>query len=361
MKIAGIIAEYNPLHPGHIYHIRHTRADAVVCVMDGAFTQRGEPAIFDKFARVRMALRAGCAAVIELPAVYAVAGARDFARGGVDILTQIGADEISFGCETEELPRIEAAARLLLEEPEWLKAKIKQGLAEGKSYPRATGEALGEPLMAEPNFILAVEYVRRILETGSRLTPFVLKRTDDYHSGGAGAVRRLIHGGNMEAALADLPEGLRELYITEPVSEFARTDNVILELVRRGFVTFDDTEGLFDRIKTAARSAASVAELLERVKCKRYTRARIQRELTRAVLELPPAPEKPPYLRLLGVRRDSTHILRQLTGLSSDPVRLRGNPYFEAECRATDFWGLTTDRPEYRICGRDYTQKFIIE
>ena len=119
MKIAGIIAEYNPFHKGHARHIELTRllsgADGVICLMSGSFVQRGEPAFMDKFARARAALMSGADMVLELPAVYSLQAAEYFALGGVRILDSLGSVEIlSFGREGSELPKIREDARARL-------------------------------------------------------------------------------------------------------------------------------------------------------------------------------------------------------------------------------------------------------
>ena len=380
MKITGIIAEYNPLHAGHIYHINETRrltgCDYIVCVMGGSLTQRGRFAVMDKFVRARMALEAGADAVIELPAVYACAPANIFAFGGVSILDAIKADFISFGCETDDLNALYSALALSRGES----ALIKQGLNEGKSYPRALGEAisarderLGE-LMGLPNFTLALEYISALEALSSDIKPVVVGRTSAYHGEGvysASGVRELLNAGKTDEALLKLPESIQKLYLSELETGLSRPellDAHILTVLRsvspQSVPGPDAGEGLIDRIKNTARASASVNELIEGVKCKRYTRARIERAITAACLALPNAPAKIPYLRLLGAKKEASHLIKELSLrsgglLSGDPTKLIGNPYFEAECRATDLRGLTTQSPLYRRQGRELTSGFV--
>ena len=178
VKITGIIAEYNPLHAGHIYHMqearRRTGCDWLVIVLGSSFTQRGEPAMFDKYARVRMALAAGADAVFELSSVYAMRCAQLFARGGTGILAALGIDAISFGCETEDLQKLYRVQKLI----EKLNAEndsLAQELSQGMSYPRAlAGAAAGEEadvfeLLSKPNFVLALEYISELQRRSSRM------------------------------------------------------------------------------------------------------------------------------------------------------------------------------------------------
>ena len=142
---------------------RKTGCDYVICVMDGWWSQRGEPSFMDKFLRVRMALNAGADAVFELPLVYSLRPAQIFARGGVDILNTLGADHLSFGCETDDLSAVESAADALLHETEQQKATLRRLLSEGMSYPRARAQAMGgaeNGYADKPNFILGAEYRR---------------------------------------------------------------------------------------------------------------------------------------------------------------------------------------------------------
>ena len=119
MITAGIVCEYNPFHNGHRYHIEKTResANACICVMSGNFTQRGRPAIADKFTRARCAVSGGADLVLELPAVFAVRSAETFARGAIGLLDALGCvDLLSFGCECGSLSALEKAAELLSRE-----------------------------------------------------------------------------------------------------------------------------------------------------------------------------------------------------------------------------------------------------
>ena len=206
MTIAGIICEYNPLHEGHVYHMNETRrrtgCDYIVCVMAGAFMQRGEPAFLDKFVRAECALRAGADAVVELPALYAVRPAELYARGGVDILRAVGADFLSFGSETDDLDFLLSLSGALLDESGEVSRQVREGLRAGKTLARARGEALARALGVEPeclnqpNLALAAEYLKRILETNAPMRPVCVKRTSPYHadepSASASALRRAL-------------------------------------------------------------------------------------------------------------------------------------------------------------------------
>ena len=142
MKVCGIIAEYNPFHNGHAYHIEKTKevtgCDAIVAVMSGNFVQRGAPALFDKWTRTEMALKSGIDLVIELPTVYALSSAENFADGAVKILNSLGVvDFISFGSEIGEITPLLDVANILYKEPKEFSSLITTQLRSGLSYPKA--------------------------------------------------------------------------------------------------------------------------------------------------------------------------------------------------------------------------------
>ena len=399
MKIAGIIAEYNPFHLGHAYHIRKTReitgCDYVIICMGGSFTQRGEPARIDKAARVRAALRCGADAVFELPALFAVRTADAFARGGVGVLGGIGCDALSFGCETENMRILRRIADLRDYEPADFSALVRSNLCAGMSHARAWGEAAAEKLhiapdaLNAPNMILAAEYIRAIRAGKYAMQPCAILRQGDYRSdnvssgyASASAIRKMMET-DPNAAATHVPEGARDAIYTAPAIH--PMDDLLLYALRGMRDTeiaalIDVDEGLEMRVKRCADACASRSALIEAVKCKRYTYARLSRLCAHALLHMTkslanrhPHPE---YARLLGLRRDAAPLMKELkargarlqdthperaVSIVSDAQSLRGNEIFDLECRATDLRALLQSDPEKRRTGQEYTQKFILE
>lgn len=393
MRIAGVVAEYNPFHNGHALHVARTRAagcDHVVAVMSGAFTQRGEPALCDKWARARMALAGGIDLVVELPALFAVRPAPQFALGGVTLLNALGADVLSFGCETDNLALLSTMAALLESEPQELKAAIRARLAGGQSHARARGGALAEYLsmpperVAAPNTALALEYLRVNNRFKQPMRPLSVQRVGDYHDqqlreiASASAVRRALRAEGPAAIRGSVPPATFEALAAAWPDALPRPealDELLLYRLRgmdaeRLRALPDVAEGLEMRILSSAREATSREGLTDLVKCKRYTRARIARALTYALLDLTRAlaaqyENGAPYARVLGFRRDAKPLLKTLSEraaipLITDPVRLKGDPCFELERRATDLWGLTTRAPALRKADRDLTERMVV-
>lgn len=202
MKTAGIIAEYNPFHKGHAYHIEQTRnitgADYVIGIMSGDFVQRGTPAIIDKYQRTISALSCGCDLVLELPCIYSTSSAEFFASGAVLLLDSLGiCDFLSFGSEKGSLTELSAIAEILAEEPDAYQTLLKSELKKGSSYPKARQDALFAycetasncqfynnfwNCLKEPNNILALEYLKALKKWDCNMVPITVSRKNtSYH------------------------------------------------------------------------------------------------------------------------------------------------------------------------------------
>lgn len=383
MRVAGVIAEYNPFHNGHLLHLTETRrrtgCDYLVVVMAGCFTQRGEPALQDKWARTRAALMGGADLVLELPALFAVRTAQWFARGGVELLGALGlVDDLSFGCETGDMHQLAALAALLREEPPAFRTLLRRGLAAGMSHPRARGAAAAELLglpeqaVSAPNTVLALEYLSANMALNRPMRPVAIERRVGYGDmrlgkvASAGAIRAAwARGEAVEQALPGPLEG--------PLCGPGGLDQALLFALRgmspeRLAEMPEVAEGLERRILAMAQQAGSREELIGLVKCKRYTWARISRTLTQAMLgmdrKLCETYQRPPYARVLGFREGARDLMRAINrvgrvSLTVQAKDLRQDSCFALERRATDLWGLGTDAPLYRQSGRDLTQGLI--
>ncbi len=385
MKIAGIIAEYNPFHRGHAYHIRRTReitgCDYVVVCMDGHFTQRGTPACMSKWMRAKMALACGADAVVELPALYAVRTADVFARSGVDILGRLGVDVLSFGSESDDMDLLARLAELREDEPGEVSERIRRNLDAGMSHARARGLAVGEylgvdpELLNRPNLILATEYIRAIHSDHPRMQPVAVPRIGGYHDDALGefasasAIRAAYARGEGEAALACLPDEARPFAAFDSMHPM---DDLLMYKLRGMSLEEisalpDVREGLDSRLYRLCRETGTAGQLLEALKCKRYTHVRLSRLLAHAVLDMPQAlvdaHPRPEYARVIAMREEAGPLMKVLAQRSEIPVAaspqpIREHPCFQLECRATDLWALLHNTPDQRLPGLEFTTKF---
>lgn len=196
MKIAAVIAEYNPFHNGHLYQLqeirRRTEAELILVMMSGDFVQRGGPACIDKYTRCQMALASGADIVCELPVYGALGSAEIFASSAVSLLNHLGCiDYLCFGAENDQLEYFEKIAHVLTDEPQPYRDMLKESLREGLNFPAARSRALYlylqdshcSDILSMPNNILAIEYMKALHRTGSSIRPVLIKRKGaDYHS-----------------------------------------------------------------------------------------------------------------------------------------------------------------------------------
>lgn len=338
MKYAGIVCEFNPLHAGHMHLLRQVRgADAVVCLMSGNFTQRGEAAILPPIPRAAAALAAGADLVLELPFPYAAASAEYFAAAGVRGLAALGVDTLAFGSECGDAARLSAAAEKLLLPgflPYFRQASKKRGSAG------AVFDYLGEEFSS--NDILGISYLRAVCRESLSLTPLVVRRVGEgYLSENAGAAypsaaalrAKLNTSGRI---LPFLPSETREIFHAAAertgVADISRLGGAMLAVLR-GYgmrktpfpATAEMDAGLFARLLSAARTATDYQSLLEKTACGAYTDGRIRRALlfllagvTKNDLAAPPA-----FLRLLAANQKGLAFLAKTRKTRTVPVLTR--------------------------------------
>ena len=387
MKTAAVVAEYNPFHSGHKYQLEKTRAAGathIVAVMSGNFVQRGEAAIYDKFLRASAAVKSGADLVVELPLPWATGTAQTFARGAVGLVKALGSvDMLSFGCENSDLPALERLADTLYSEE--YENIISSLLAQNKTFAsirQSAAEALcGEDiakLLEKPNNILAVEYIAAAKNTGCNFEFNAVSRVGDgynestYSGSGfasATALRKAIRSGGFNPLL--VPEEVKELY-TEDFSDFSRLDLAVLSKLRtlpaeEIAQAPDISEGLENRIYSAIREAVSVEDLLERIKTKRYTAARIRRIVLSLFLGVKAENSLgiPPYIRILACNEKGKEILNcakpslPVVGRASQLKELdgRAGEIFALECSADDIYALGF--APARECGAYYKTKIF--
>ncbi|MDO4852215.1 MAG: nucleotidyltransferase family protein [Clostridia bacterium] len=375
MRVVGIVAEYNPLHNGHIYHMEQAKkaaeADFCIIAMSGNFVQRGEPACADKFTRAEWALRAGADMIVEIPQCLAVASAERYAEGAVKVLASTGVvTDIAFGVETDDLNALYRIADILDREPPAFRANLAYHLKEGKSYPRAQFDALADldiprsdiAILTQPNNILAVEYIKAIRRNAPQIRILPIRRVgngynDTQLSGelsSATAIREALKSGN-DAVLSAMP-----LFVSG-AAKFDSQFPVTLEtfgpliLYRLRSMSLDDlsslpdvAEGFEQVLARAVRTAPDLATFLESVKSKRYTMARCKRIAVSALLHIQAGlaeelldHRENLYLRVLGFLTQSRGLLAAMASVGSAPVILRNSDI--ADCTDTARDSLAID------------------
>jgi len=359
MKVVGVIAEYNPFHNGHAYHIaeakRITGADYCVVVMSGDFVQRGEPAIFPKQTRRDCALRNGADLVLEIPVVGSTGSAELFALSAVALLDAIGVtDYLAFGSETTDLNKLKELAGIFAEEPSEYQAFLKENLRLGLSYPLAraeavtafTGDASFANTLSAPNSILGIEYCKAIQRLGSRIQPVPIRRASSGYNdqtlkgeyASALAIRGAITGKQLKSDdwLCHIPENtLNLLPRGEDGIRFLTADDFSL-LTRAALLTMtkekaafysDVTPELAARISHLSNDFHSYTAFCQLVKTKSYTYTRISRSLLHILLGVTDRSAAnlkksryASYARVLGFRGASAPLLGFIKDKSRVPL-----------------------------------------
>ena len=373
----AVICEFNPFHNGHRFLLgkaKELTGEPVLAVMSGSFTQRGEVALCSKFERAEAALKSGANLVAELPAVYAVSCAERFARGGVNISKMFGCvNYLAFGCEDDDIDLLKTAA-FAGENPE-VNAIIAEQMNSGSYYPKAYEYAVrrvcgGEAadVLTKPNNILAVEYIRAL--RGTDIKPLPIKRVGAEHDSdgadgiyaSASYIRKLLRSG--EGADGLLPYAPGEITYPEKLDRalLYKLRNMNAEQLR---ALPEVGEGLENRILSAARKFGTAEEVIGEVKTKRYTRSRICRILTCALLGITEELQTKTagYARVLGFTSEGEKMLKTCIGkvitsaakaedLGSDTAEL-----LAADIRATDTAALAYEK--VKPCGADYLTKIV--
>ncbi len=344
MNITGLVCEYNPFHNGHRYHLQQLRqegADCLIGCMSGHFTQRGEPSVLSRADRARAALENGLDLVIELPAVFACAGAERFAYGGMAHLDALGiCDTVSFGSESGSVAALQRASQAVLSprirEP--LRKLLSSGMTFAAAREQAVREVFGEEtaaLLREPNNILGIEYAKALRRLNSSLQLHTVRRvgaphdSTDIRSGYASASglrEMLTAGGDISPYV---PESTLPFYGNAPDRQRQLEKLSLLTFYRLKTMTLSElaalpemSEGLENRLYKAIQQGTTTAGILSLAKCKRYPLSRLRRSLLHAFLHLTSADFQigPQYLRVLAFNEKGQAALRRMKTAAALPV-----------------------------------------
>lgn len=385
-----IISEYNPFHFGHLYHlnesISQTDTDFKVAIISGNFVQRGEPSIINKWEKAKVALSAGFDLVLELPTLYAISSAENFANGSIKIADQIGSNYISFGTESGDLEKLKKLSSLINKNEKEYITNVKEKIAEGFSYPKSQelvidkmfgNEFLG---VCKPNNILGLEYLKSLNAISSNITPITVKRDLDKSS--SSNVRALLRTSGFK--IEDLKNSIPD-FSYEILAENIENGNAVLSLkaFEKEIIyilrTIDNEklknipdvpENMLSNLKKIACSTNSLDELITALKNKSITQARIQRILlyillgiTKSDMEL--SKRITPYVRVLGMSENGKKIL---SDISKDINVITSVKAFEKTCddydllrmleidkKATDIYTLAYVKDS--VANLDYTTR----
>ena len=359
-KVIGIIAEYNPFHNGHLYHLQKslqdTGASYSVAVISGNFTQRGSTSLVDKWAKTEIAIKNGIDLVIELPVLYSISSAENFAEGAIKILDSLKiVDYLSFGSESGDISTLNMIADVLIKEPKAYKNILSHELSKGLSFPKARENALlmylndirrFSNVLSSPNNILGIEYLKALKKLKSPITPVTVERYNaGYHDtsyngnvASATAIRNIIKNNGWDILRKVVPEN---------------TFSILLENIKVGHVVPDlsvfEKQIIYNLRKMSIQEIAELPDVSEGliIKSKRYTNTRLQRILLYALLgitkkDMALSKKSTPYIRILGFNQKGKYLLSEIA---------KANPKLE----------IITSVKKYMDTSNHKTSKYLLE
>lgn len=373
MSAVGIIAEFNPLHTGHkrLIDYAHTIGDTVICAISGNFVQRGDTAILSKQQRTKLALLSGADIVAEIPVLWSMSTAQNFALGGVWQLYNLGCNKIVFGSECGDINALYHAADVLNSDGFFTKVseKAKSGITFAVARESVAAEmGVDFTLLRGANNNLGIEYILAAKKLNLPIEFHTIKRLGAAHDSNeiddgfvsSSFIRTELLKGNIGYTERFMPREIRGIVNSKDISDIRRLENAILCSMRTKSASQlktlpDISEGLENKIYLSARVATSLDELYNMIKSKRYTLARIRRLVLSAFLEFDNQffMTTPPYVRVLGFSEQGICHLKnpqgvipvvtrtmQIKNLDADCQKI-----FEYECRATDIYNLSLGIP----------------
>lgn len=350
MKVLGIIAEYNPMHTGHIYHISKakeiTGCDTVIVIMSGSFTQQGNIAIINKFERAKQAIQNGVDLVIEIPSAFASSDAGNFAYKSVSILNDLNVDAICFGAETDNIERLKLISETLIYKDKEIWNEIKNELKKGISFAKARNNSLNKFLneddiniILSPNNILALEYLKTLKVLNSNIIPFAIHRESNFNSHilencytSSTSIRKALEN---KCNLNDIQK-----YIPENVSKYLKNNKIIFnndffEILKYKIISMNEndlkeingvSEGIENKLKKEICNSYSYDEFLFKIKSKRYELSRIKRILVNILLNISKddfnllKENNSNYAHILAFNHDKKDLLSHISNTSNIPV-----------------------------------------
>lgn len=350
MKVLGIIAEYNPMHTGHIYHISKAKkisgCDRVIVLMSGSFTQQGNISIINKFERARQAVENGADLVIEIPAAFASSDAGNFAYKSVSILNDLNIDTICFGAETDKIEKLNYISDILTSKDSeiWndIKKQLKMGISFANARNKALNKFLGEKdieILSCPNNILALEYLKFLKILNSNITPFAIHRKSNFNSEtlencytSSTSIRKSLENNyNLQNIQKYLPENVFE-YLKSNKATF---NNNFFEILKYKIISMNESElkningiseGIENKIKKEICDSYSYDDFIFKIKSKRYELSRIKRILINILLNISKdnfkllRENKSNYAHILAFNHSKKDLLSYISNTSNIPI-----------------------------------------
>lgn len=377
MNIIGIIAEYNPIHLGHIYQIKKIKElypnSIIILITNSCFSQRGEVNILNKWDKTSISLNNNIDMVIELPFAYATQSADIFAKGALFILNKLKIDTLVFGTESNNLDQIIKIVDTQLNNNEYNKI-LKNNLDKGLNYPTATSNAITKILgytTNNPNDLLAISYIKEIKRNNYKIKPVSIKRTNNYHGNeitgkiiNASLIRKLLI--NNKKIEDYIPKNTQK-YLYKNLSNESYFPYLKYKILTEKDLSIYQTveEGIENRIKKAILISNSWEELINNIKTKRYTYNKINRMLIHILNDFTKKDNddiKINYIRLLGFNKKGQKYLNKIKKDLAIPIITNYKPntskLLDIELKVTSIYNLPINK---NLTKQEYNHNPIIK
>lgn len=324
MNIIGIIAEYNPFHNGHIYHINKIKElypnSLIILVLNGYFLERGEISIISKYNKTKLALDHNIDIIVELPTLYGTQSADTFSEISIKILNELGVEKIIFGSESNDIDKLTSIAKKQIEN----ELDIKKYLSKGLNYPTSLNKAL-ESNINTPNDILGITYIKTILKYKYNIEPISIQRTNDYHD--TLSNNEIVSATNIREKIKNNIDITSFVPNTKYINKI--NEELLFNLIKYKINTIDDLsiyltvdEGLENKLKKVINKVNTIEELILKIKSKRYTYNRLRRMLIHILLDIKKEDANLPltHIHLLGFNKNGQKYINKLKKQTNIPI-----------------------------------------
>jgi len=324
MEIIGLIAEYNPFHNGHLYHINRIKElypdSLLILVLNGYFLERGEISIINKEEKTKLALENGIDIVIELPVLYGTQSADTFSEISIKLLNELGVKKIVFGSECNDIKKLTFIAKKQIDND----LNIKEYLKTGLNYPTSLNKALNSNIDT-PNDILGITYIKTILKNKYSIEPITIQRTNDYHD---------LNSNDQIISASNIREKLKnniDIKSFVPSTKYIKTINedLLFTLLKYKITTEDDLskyltvdEGIENKLVSEINNCQNIEEVIKKIKSKRYTYNRLRRMLIHILIGIKKEDALIPlkYIRLLGFNKLGQTYINKIKKQTNLPI-----------------------------------------
>lgn len=347
-NMVGIIAEYNPFHNGHLYHLNKVKemfpSETITLVLAGNFLNRGDISIINKWDKTKLALEYGVDLVIELPFVFATQAADIYAYGAINILDSLGCDYLVFGSECNDIELLNKVVDI--QNTKDFKTKVSKYTKLGYNYPTSLSKVIEEYniQIKSPNDLLGISYIKEINKLNSKIKPITIKRTNEYHSLDLNS--EIVSATSIRNALNNNLDISKYVPNKEYIKNISLNDyfNILKhQVIIDDLTKYQDVDNnLNNLLKKHIMNCNSIDELILKVKSKNYTYNKIKRCLVHILCGMIKKEYKVEYIRILGFNDKGIRYLNKIKKNTKYPILVKYDKLLDMELQVTKIYSLIT-------------------